>query len=206
MKRLYDRFVLPHVIHAACGSRPAARQRAKIVPLAGGRVLEVGFGSGLNLPFYDPERVSHLWALDPSLDMHAKARAVDLPRPVDVEMIAAPAEDIPLDNRCADAVVVTYSLCTIDDVAQAMSEIRRVLKRNGDLLFCEHGSAPDRGVRRWQRWANPVWKRLGGGCHLDRPIDAMIADGGFRFRDLETLYLPGWKPATFNYFGRARPR
>ncbi len=205
-RALYERYVLPHVVHAACGSKPAMQQRSRVVPVAHGRVLEIGFGSGLNLPFYDPDSVKHLWALEPSGGMHAKARRAVRRSPVDIEPIEAPAEAIPLDNHCVDTVVITYTLCTIGDVPRALAEIRRVLKRRGDLLFCEHGAAPDRHVRWWQRHANPLWRVFGGGCHLDRPIPALVEEGGFRIRDLDTGYLPGWRPATFNYLGRARPR
>lgn len=165
----YDSYLLPRIVHFACGQNPAMKQREKIVPLAGGRVLEIGIGSGLNIPFYDPARVEHLWGLDPS----------------------------------ADTVVMTYTLCTLPEVLPALREVRRVLKPGGRLLFCEHGRAPDAAVRRWQELVNPAWRRLGGGCNLNRPIDELLREAGFELPDLQTMYIPGWKPACFNYWGTA---
>ena len=108
--------------------------------------------------------------------------------------------------NAADAVVMTYTLCTITHPEQALAEIRRILKPGGTLLFCEHGEAPDAGVRRWQKRAAPVWKFLGGGCHLDRPIPQLLETAGFHSRDLQARYIPGWKPACFNYWGTAENR
>jgi len=200
---LYSRFVLPRIIQFACGLKPHMRQRAKIVPSAAGRVLEIGIGSGLNLPFYDAGKVSHLWGLDPSPDIWALAsdqvRKVEIP----VEYLPASAESIPLDAVSVDTIVVTYSLCSIPDVAAAMAEMRRVLRPGGRVLFAEHGLAPDPDVRKWQDRVTPLWKKVGGGCHLNRDIPGLLRAGGFRIAELETMYLPGWRPATFNYWGAA---
>jgi ubiquinone/menaquinone biosynthesis C-methylase UbiE len=122
-----------------------------------------------------------------------------------VDFIEAPASDIPLENNSADSVLITYTLCTIADVIPSLEEIRRVLKGDGILVFCEHGSAPDPGVQRWQNWLNPAWKRLAGGCNLNRDVPALLHEGGFRIRNLETMYIPGWKPGCFNYWGTASP-
>lgn len=201
--RFYERFILPKVVNLACSMKPNMRQRARVVPLAQGRVLEVGSGSGLNLPFYDPSKVQHLWALDPSPEMWTmatkKARAVVFP----VEFLRASAEDVPLAGESADTVLVTYTLCTIPDVLRALREIRRVLRPGGELLFCEHGAAPDESVLRWQNRLNPIWRRLGGGCNLNRPIPTLVEQGGFRILEMSSTYLPGWKPASFNYWGTA---
>ena len=202
---LYSRYVLPHVVHFTCGQRPAMKQREKIVPQASGRVLEVGIGSGLNIPWYDPASVSHLWGLDPSPEMWSIAERNAAEHHLDAEFIEAGAEAIPIDDSAADTVVMTYTLCSIADPALALQEIRRVLKPGGRLLFCEHGEAPDAGVRKWQRRAGPVWKYLGGGCHLDRPIPRLLEAAGFHSEDLQTMYIPGWKPACFNYWGTAVP-
>ena len=201
---LYDRFVLPRIVHFTCSRRPNMRQRAKVVPAASGQVLEIGFGSGLNLPFYDSALVQRLWALDPAEEMWALAREKALRAAFPVEFLKASAEEVPLPDHTVDTVVVTYTLCTVPDAQRALAQAARVLRPNGQLLFCEHGLAPDEGTRRWQRRMNPLWKRLGGGCHLDRDIPALLS-GGFRELELSTMYLPGWKPASYNYWGRAVP-
>ena len=199
----YAKHVLPHVVHLACGTKPNRRQRQKIVPLARGRVLEIGIGSGLNLEFYDSARVEHVWGLDPSPEMWAIAEASARKQPFKVEFIEAGAERIPLEDRSVDTVVITYTLCTIPEATAALADMRRVLKPGGELVFCEHGLAPDEGVRRWQHRVNPVWRRVGGGCNLNRDIPSLLKAGGFRIRDMDTMYIPGWKPASFNYWGTA---
>lgn len=200
----YERHVLPHVIHLCCGMKAIGRQRAKVVPAATGRVLEVGMGSGLNLPYYDADRVELVWGLEPSEGMRRKAqRRVDAAG-VPVEWIDLPGEEIPLEDASADTVVLTYTLCTIVDWTAALAQMRRVLKPSGTLLFCEHGQAPDEKVRRWQQRINPAWKRIAGGCHLDRPIPDLIRGAGFAIDTLESGYIPGPKFATFNYWGRAQ--
>jgi ubiquinone/menaquinone biosynthesis C-methylase UbiE len=201
----YDCYLLPRVVHLTCGLKPAMKQRQKVVPLATGRVLEIGIGSGLNIPFYDPSRVTHLWGLDPSAEMWAIARKNAASHHLDAEFIQSGAECIPLDSDSADTVVMTYTMCTIPEVQPALQEIRRVLKPGGRLLFCEHGRAPDANVRRWQERMNPVWRSLAGGCNLNRPIAALLEQSGFRSPDMQTMYIPGWRPACFNYWGSARP-
>jgi len=200
---IYEKYLLPRIVNFICGSKPTMKQREKIVPLAEGRVLEIGIGSGLNLPFYTPGRVKHLWGLDPSQEMWSLAQKKLGMQDFDVEFIESAAEDIPLDDGDADTVLITYTLCTIPDVQSALEEARRVLKSDGKLLFCEHGLAPDESVRRWQDRLNPLWKRIGGGCNLNRPISELIAQAGFTIRGMETMYVPGWKPASFNYWGTA---
>lgn len=203
--RLYDRFILPRVVHFTCNLRPAMRQRAKIVPVASGRVLEIGFGSGLNLPFYDTTKVQHVWALDPSEEMWDLARKKVKSVPFPVDFVKAPAESVPLEDDTVDTVLTTYSLCTVPDVLGALQQVRRVLKPAGLLLFCEHGEAPDERTLRWQNRLNPIWKRLGGGCNLNRPIPSLLEKGGFQTVEMSTMYIPGWKPACFNYWGTAIP-
>lgn len=200
----YDAFLLPKLVHHVCGQKPAMKQREKIVPLAEGRVLEIGIGSGLNIPFYNPEKVDHLWGIDPSREMWAIAGKNAREHHLDAEFIESRAESIPLDDNAADTVVMTYTMCTIPNVPAAMAEIQRVLKPGGKLLFCEHGEAPDASVRRWQNRLNPVWNKLGGGCNLNRPIPRLLQESGFKSRDMQTMYIPGWKPACFNYWGTAR--
>jgi ubiquinone/menaquinone biosynthesis C-methylase UbiE len=202
---IYQKHFLPRLVHLACDSKPTMKQREKIVPLAEGRVLEIGIGSGLNLPFYAPDRIKHLWGLDPSREMWALAQKQLSGLDFDIEFIEAPAEGIPLEDSAADTVVITYTLCTIPDVHSALQEARRVLKPGGRLVFCEHGLAPDERVRKWQNRLNPLWKRIGGGCNLNRPIPELIEQGGFRIRGMESMYIPGWKPASFDYWGTADP-
>jgi ubiquinone/menaquinone biosynthesis C-methylase UbiE len=201
----YDKHLLPRVVHFTCGLKPAMKQRQKVVPRAQGRVLEIGIGSGLNIPFYDATRVQHLWGLDPSADMWAIAQKNAAEHHLDAEFIQSGAESIPLGAGSADTVVMTYTMCTLPEVEASLAEIRRVLKPGGWLLFCEHGRAPDASVRRWQDRLNPLWGMLGGGCNLNRPISELLERGGFHSDDLQTMYIPGWKPACFNYWGSARP-
>jgi ubiquinone/menaquinone biosynthesis C-methylase UbiE len=199
----YSSYVMPRLVHFTCGQKPAMKQREKVIPLAHGRVLEIGIGSGLNIPFYDDHKVDHLWGIDPSTEMWAIARKNAAEHHLDAEFIESGAESIPLDNNVADCVVMTYTMCTIPQVGSALDEIRRVLKPGGKLLFCEHGEAPDKNVRLWQERMNPIWNILGGGCNLNRPIPALLEESGFRSSDLQTMYIPGWKPACFNYWGSA---
>jgi len=201
----YENWILPPLINLACSTRPTRKQREKIVPQAAGEVLEVGFGSGLNLPFYDAGNVSRIWALEPSEGMRRKARPGVAASSLDVEFIDLPGENIPLDSNSVDTVLVTYTLCTIDDAVAALQGMRRVLKPGGKLLFCEHGLAPDAGVRRWQRRLNPAWRRLAGGCNMDRDIPRLLGEGGFDIVADERMYIPGVRILSYNYWGVARP-
>lgn len=201
---VYSEFVLPHLVHLACGLKPIMRQREKVVPLAQGCVLEVGVGTGLNLPYYDAGKVSKVIGLDPAPEMTRKAARVARRAGIEVEFINAPAETIPLASASVDTALVTYALCTIPQTTPALREIARVLRPGGRLIFCEHGLAPDANVRKWQERITPAWKVIAGGCHLGRDIPALIEQGGFRIATMETMYLPGWRPATFNYWGVAQ--
>ncbi|WP_196138915.1 class I SAM-dependent methyltransferase [Aliikangiella sp. G2MR2-5] len=202
---IYNRYILPRVIHFTCGLKPNMRQREKIIPMAEGRVLEIGIGSGLNLPYYDATKVDKVIGLDPSLEITQMAKDIALKASFDVEFIGLPGEEIPLDSKSIDTLVMTYTLCSISDYLKALKQMLRVLKPGGKLVFCEHGLAPDPVVEKWQHRLTPVWKRLGGGCHLDRNIPALLREGGFNHIELETMYIPGWKPVSFNYWGIAKP-
>jgi ubiquinone/menaquinone biosynthesis C-methylase UbiE len=203
----YGRHVLPRLLNCACGVKPIREQRQKVVPHARGRVLEIGIGSGLNLPYYDPAKVERVIGLDPAEEMlrFAKRKSGTLPFPV--EYLALEGERIPLERESVDTVLVTYTLCTIPDALKALGGMRRVLKPGGQLIFCEHGKAPDESVRRWQDRLNPFWGRFSGGCNLNRDIPALIEAAGFRVEGLESAYLPGApRFAAFNYWGSAVPR
>ncbi len=182
------------------------RQRARIIPQAEGFVLEVGMGSGLNLPFYDANAVTAVLGVEPAAEMLGKAATVAHSAAVTLHRVQAIGEQIPLADRSVDTVVLTFTLCTIPDTAPALAEVARVLRPGGRMLFCEHGLAPEPNVRAWQRRLNPLWQRLAGGCNLDRDIPLMIGAAGFDLERMETMYVPGWKPASFNYWGCARPR
>jgi len=201
---LYDEYCLPHFIHCACGLKVIQSQREKVVPVAEGRVLEVGMGSALNIPFYDPDKIDFVWGLEPSQAMRKKARKNLGRAPFEVRLLDLPGEEIPLDDNSVDTVLLTYTLCTIPDWRNALQQMRRVLKPGGKLIFCEHGVAPDARVRKWQDRVNPLWKKVAGGCHLNRPIPDYIEAGGFTIQTLDTGDLPGPKFAGFNYWGIAR--
>lgn len=187
---VYASWFLPRLIGCACGSRPVERQRARLVPLARGVVVDLGFGSGTNLPHYDADRVTRVIAVEPEPAMLAYRR--DQRRgDITVDEVVAGAEATGLPDQCADTVVVTYALCTIPDAPAALAEARRLLKAGGQLLFCEHGRAPDADVARWQTRIEPVWKRLAGGCHLTRDPVALVEAAGFTCQALEQRYLSG---------------
>lgn len=200
----YEKHVLPRVINCSCSTKPMMKQRHKVVPRASGTVLEVGIGTGLNLPYYDPERVGRLIGLDPSEESWVLAgeRAAHLDFPV--EFIGLPGEEIPLEDASVDTVLITFALCTIPDPVAALRGMSRVLRPGGSLIFCEHGKAPDVSVSKWQDRVNPLWRVVFGGCNLNRDIPAILGEGGFRITELEQCYLPGTpKFAGYNFWGRA---
>lgn len=198
--------ILPNLIGGACSTSPIMKQRAKIVPDADGVVVEIGMGAAPNLPLYDPSRVRSVIGVEPSSGLRKKARRAIAGQSLDVELIDARAESLPIETGTADTIVLTYTLCSLPDVDGAFAEMRRVLKPGGRLLFCEHGAAPDAGVLTWQRRLEPVWKRCAGGCHLARPIDRLITQGGFRIDHLDAAYMPKTpKIVGFDYIGSARP-
>jgi ubiquinone/menaquinone biosynthesis C-methylase UbiE len=187
---IYDRYLLPRLTHWVCSSPAVQRQRRRVVPRAHGRVLEVGFGSGLNLPHYTTAQVKWIWAVEPSAPMLTLAKPRILASGLDVRCMAAVAEHLPLADASADSVVLTFCLCTVTDPAAALGEIRRVLQPGGPLLFSEHGAAPDTSVRRWQDRLNDVWGRLAGGCNLNRSIVPLIEASGFRLEEVRSEYMP----------------
>ncbi len=187
--KLYDDKILPHILNLACSTGEVMQARQQVVPLARGRVLDVGMGSGLNLALYDAQKVEWVWGLEPSAAMRHKARNNVERSPVPVKWLDLPGEQIPLDDESVDTVVLTFTLCTIPDWSLALRQMYRVLKPGGHLLFCEHGRAPDPGVRVWQDRLTPAWTKLAGGCHLNRPITDYIEQAGFRITQVERQYL-----------------
>ena len=200
----YDKYILPHFLNCACGTKPIQYQREKVVPLATGLVLEIGIGSGLNIPFYNTAKVTRVLGLDPSEELNRMARKVADEKGLAVEFILGGAEAIALPDNHVDTVLVTYTMCTIPQVAEANKEINRVLKPKGKLIFCEHGLAPDANISKWQNRIDPYWGKIAGGCHLNRNIPALISAAGFKIESMEQMYLPSTpKFAGYNYWGTA---
>ncbi|MCC7265737.1 MAG: methyltransferase domain-containing protein [Caulobacteraceae bacterium] len=202
----YERRILPKLLCMACASPPILKQRAKVVPHAEGRVLELGIGGGLNLACYDPAKVSGVFGVDPSAELRAIAEAAPRAEGLAVEVREGEAEALPFEDASFDNIVCTFTLCSVCTPASALAEARRVLKPGGRFLFCEHGLAPDPDVAKWQRRVEPVWKRLFGGCHLTRPIGGALEAAGFRLDRHESMYLPKTpRIAGWNEWGSAVP-
>ena len=203
---LYGKFVLPRLIDLAMRNPEAARLRAEWLPHAHGDVLEIGIGSGLNLAFYSTQ-VRRVYGVDPSAGLLERARKRARGANVEVEFLPQSAEaPLPLADASIDTAISTWTLCSVPDVAMALQQIRRVLKPGGRLVFLEHGRAPDPAIARWQNRITPAWKRIAGGCRLNRPIDALIETAGFRIGELKTFYLRGPRLMTYTYQGLAQAR
>ena len=204
MSSFYSRRILPGLLTCACSSPPMMKQRAKVVPRAAGRVLELGIGMGLNLSFYDPAAVTAVVGVDPSPELRALAEAAPRAPGLTVEVVEGTAEALPFQDGGFDTVVCTFTLGSVHTPAAARAEARRVLKPGGEFLFCEHGLAPDAEVARWQRFWDPLWSRMAGGCHITRPVAAALPAAGLKVDWLETMYLPGTpRIAGWNEWGRA---
>lgn len=199
---LYDRYILPRFLNCACGSKPINYQRQKVVPLAKGKVLDIGIGSGLNIPFYNSDKIDKVIGIDPSHELIELAKELANDSKASIELVIGSAESIPYPDNFFDTVLVTYTMCTIPNVAIANKEMWRVLKDDGRLIFCEHGLAPDKKISKWQNRIDPFWGKIAGGCHLNRDIQKLITDAGFSFESLDKMYIPSTpKFAGYNYWG-----
>lgn len=201
---LYEDHILPRLLNLAMKNKHLLPYRRNVIAGAEGRVLEVGIGSGLNLPFYT-DRVTGIIGLEPSEKLAAMCERAGRKAAIPVTLETGAAEAMPFEDGAFDTVVTTWTLCTIPDTGRALAEMRRVLAPGGQLLFAEHGTAPEESVRRWQERLNPLWRKIAGGCNLNRPIGHLIGAGGFDIEDIETGYARGPRPLAFMYTGRARP-
>jgi ubiquinone/menaquinone biosynthesis C-methylase UbiE len=200
----YNGWLFPRVLDLVMQQKQMLPFRERIGKAANGRVLDIGIGSGLNLSFYG-ERADHVYGVDPSVELLLFAEERARRTAVPVELLRGSGEALPLDDKSVDTVVMTFTLCTVNDAGRTLAEIRRILRPGGSLLFAEHGRAPEIGVARWQDRLTPLWKRLAGGCHLNRKPDDLMRSTGFRIESLETGYLKGPRPMGFVYSGSARP-
>ena len=199
----YSRHILPCCLDMACGTKPITKQREKVVPHATGVVLEIGIGSGQNLPHYDAANVSKIIGVDPDDHIWKRSEARRTDCPIEIERIGLSGEEIPLDSNMADTVVCTYTLCTIPDPVKALHEMRRILKPGGQILFSEHGMAPDAKVAKWQSRIDPIWKKIAGGCHSGRDIPDLFKQADLKIDKLDQMYIPGPKALSYNYWGSA---
>lgn len=200
----YAKHILPACLDMACGVKPITKQREKVVAHAEGLVLEIGIGSGQNLPFYNADKVTKIIGVDPDEHIWKKSAKRREACPIPVERIGLSGEDIPLEKNLVDSVVVTYSLCTIPDPVKALGEMKRILKPGGRIYFTEHGQAPDEKVKRWQDRIDPIWKKIAGGCHSGRDIPAYFKEADLKIDGLQEMYIPGPKVLGYNYWGSVK--
>ena len=205
MKKFYEKYVLPKIINCACGTKPILIQRQKIVPSASGVILEIGVGSGVNIPYYSNSNVKKLIGLDLQQDNWDQAYKIAKKSDISIDLLQGDGEELPIPNNSIDTVLITYTMCTIPNVQRSLAEIKRVLKREGKLLFCEHGLAPDKNVQKWQNKLNPIWKKCLGGCNLNRNIPELVLKSGFLFESINEMYIPSTpKFIGYNYWGTAK--
>ena len=201
---LYDRYMLPPILDFVMRQDQLQEYRQAVITAASGRVLEIGVGSGLNFSFYRKEADTVI-GLEPSPRLLAMAQRRAAAAGVRAIFVQALATAIPLADNAVDTIVMTWTLCSIPDPLTALREMRRVLKPGGMLLFVEHGLSPELGVERWQHWLTPIWRRIAGGCHLDRKMDNLVRDAGFELSEIRTKYARGPRAFTYMYEGSARP-
>ena len=204
IKATYEKYLLPKLLDTCCSTKPINYQRKKIVPHAEGTILEIGIGSGLNIPFYEKSKVNKIYGLDPSLELCEMAKKTAIKSELDIDFLINGAEEIKLISNSVDTVLLTYTLCTIPNPFDALREIKRVMKSDGKIFFCEHGIAPDKTIIKWQNRINPLWGKLFGGCNINRDIPNILLEGGFKINNLEQMYLPSTpKIVGYNYWGNA---
>lgn len=200
----YGKHILPACLDMACGTKPILKQREKVVPHAEGVVLEIGIGSGQNLPYYDAHKVSKIIGVDPDDHIWRRSHKRRAASPISIERMGLSGEDIPMESNSVDSVVVTYSLCTIPDPVKALLEMKRIVKPGGLIHFSEHGMAPDANVRKWQSRIDPLWKKIAGGCHSSRNIPDYFRRADLKIENLQQMYIPGPKALSYNYWGVAK--
>ena len=202
----YKDRVYPHLVTVLGNPKPIREVRQRILPLAEGRILEIGVGPGVNFVHYDPAKVSKVYALEPNPGMIRMAEQQRRRTGLDVEFLDLPGERIPLEDGSVDTVVSTFTLCTIPGVVEAIRGIRRVLRPGGKFIFFEHGLSPDPRVRRWQEWSEPLFHLAFEGCHVTRDIPSLIREGGFKIEQMDTAYLaPFPKSGSHCWWGTAIP-
>lgn len=201
----YDAHIMPRLITCACGTGQVMKRRSALVPLAKGDVFEIGCGGGLNQQFYDAAAITSYAGIDPHGGLLDGARAAAAQKGWQADIREGFGEAIPFPDRSFDSVVCTFTLCSVEDPAQVLSELRRVLRPGGQALFLEHGRAPDADVAKWQDRIEPLWKRITGGCHLTRPIGSAFRGAGFEVEPMGQGYLPkAPRFAAWNEWGVAR--
>ena len=206
MASWWERHGVPRLIKCACSQGQIMKVRSKVVPHARGHVLELGCGGGINMQFYRPGQIESFSGLDPSPELLAMSVAAAAARGMDSDIREGVGEAMPFESGSFDTVVTTFTLCSVGDQAAVLSEIRRVLKPGGTALFLEHGAAPDVAVAKWQRRIEPVWKRIGGNCHLTRPISDAYEKAGFTVDRQAAAYIPKTpRPFGWYEYGTARP-
>jgi len=204
IKKSYDKYVLPKLLDCCCSTKPINYQRKKVVPNAKGNILEIGIGSGLNLPFYEKSKINTLYGIDPSSELCDMAKKTASDNKININLLINEAEEIELPKNSIDTVVMTYTLCTIANPSDALKEIKRVMKTDAKMLFCEHGIAPDKNILKWQKRINPIWGKLFGGCNINRDIPSILKENGFIINILNQMYLPNTpKIVGYNFWGEA---
>ena len=204
IKAVYENYVLPKLLDCCCSTKPISYQRKKIVPEASGTILEIGIGSGLNIPYYQKSKVNRVIGLDPSERLCKMAKKIADDNNLNVDFLVNGAEEIKLPSNSIDTILLTYTLCTISEPHEALKEIKRVMKSDGRVLFCEHGTAPDEAIQKWQNKINPIWGKLFGGCNINRNIPNILLESGLKINRLDEMYLPSTpKIVGYNYWGNA---